>query len=139
MAILDATSNAVVLIFDLSAAFDMVNHDVLLNKLSAEFVFADVALEWFSTYLNNRSYFVKGAGCASRTVDARSGVTQGSILGPILFSLYFKSAELIANSYGLCVHSYAADMQCYFSFDRDSFVADMIKNKIRAFLQDLKH
>ena len=36
------------------------------------------------------------------------------------------------------MHSYADDTQCYFSFDNDSFV-DMIKNKIRAFLQDLKH
>ena len=61
-----------------------------------------------------------------------------SILGPILFNLYFKSAQLIANSHVLGVHSYAGDMQCYFSFDSDSSV-DMIKNKIRTFLQDVKH
>ena len=94
LSILDAKSNAVVLLFDLSAAFDTVKHDLLLSKLSAEFVFSDVALEWFSTYLNNRSYFVKGAGCTSHTVDVKSGVPQGSILGPVLFNLYFKSAEL---------------------------------------------
>ena len=62
-----------------------------------------------------------------------------SILGPILFNLYFKSAQSMANSHVLGVHSYADDMQCYFSFDRDSSV-DMINNKIRAFLQDaVKH
>ena len=138
LSILDAKSNAVVLLFDLSAAFDTVKHDLLLSKLSAEFGFSDVALEWFSTYLNNRSYFVKGAGCTSHTVDIKSSVPQGSILGPVLFNLYFKSAELIANSHGLFVHSYADDMQCYLSFDKD-FSVDMIKNKIRAFLQDLKH
>ena len=62
---------------------------------------------------------------------------QTSILGPVLFNLYFKSAELIAKSHCLGEHSYADDMQCY-SCDRISSV-DMIKNKIQAFLQDLKH
>ena len=74
LSILDAKSNAIVLLCDLSAAFDTVKHDLLLSKLSAEFGFSDVALEWFSTYLNNRSYFVKGAGCTSHTVDVKSGV-----------------------------------------------------------------
>ena len=56
----------------------------------------------------------------------------------MLFNLYFKSAELIANSHGLFVHSHADDIQCYLSFDKD-FSVDMIKHKIGAFLQDLKH
>ena len=114
--ILNAKSNAVVLLFDLSAAIDTINHDLPLSKLSAEFGFSDVALEWFSTYLNDKSYFVKGASCISHTVDVKSGVPQGSILGPLQFNLYFKNAELIANSHGLCVHSYADNMQCYFFF-----------------------
>ena len=132
LSILDAKSNAVVLLFCLSAAFDTVNHDPLLSKLSAEFVFSNVALEWFLTYLSNRSYFVKGAGCTSHTVDVKSGVLQGSILGPVLFNLYFKSTELIANSQGLCVQSYADNMQCYFSFGK-VFSVDMIKNKFEPF------
>ena len=63
----------------------------MISKLSAEFVFSDITLEWFLTYLNNRSYFVQGAGYASHTVDVKPSVPQGSILGPCLFSLCFKS------------------------------------------------
>ena len=70
--------------------------------------------------------------------NVESGVDQGSISGPILFNLYFERADLIVNLYGLGVHSYADDIQCYFSFDKDCSV-DVVKNKIRAFLQDLKH
>ena len=57
-----------------------------------------------------------------------SGVLQGTILRPVLFNWRFKSAELIANWHGLGMHSYANDMECYISFDRDSFV-DWLKIK----------
>ena len=71
---LDAKSNAVVVLFDLSAAFDTVRYHLLLSNMSTEFNVFHVALEWFSTYLNNRSYFVRGVGCVSHTVDVKSGV-----------------------------------------------------------------
>ena len=114
-------------LFDLSAAFNTVKQDLLLSTVSTKFSFSNVALKRFSTYSDNRNYFAKGAGCTSPTVDVKFGVPQVSTLGPVLFNLYFKSAELIANSHGLCVHLYADDMQCYFSFDRD-FSVDITKN-----------
>ena len=93
-------------------------------------VFSDVALEWFSTYLNDRSCFVKGAGSVCYRVDVKSGVPHGSILGPVLYNLNFERAEIIvANLHGLFVNYYVDDKQCWFSFDRDSSV-DIIKNKI---------
>ena len=68
------------LMFDLTAAFDTVNHDLLLAKLFEDFGFADSALKWFSTYLENRSYYVKGANdSVLHIVKVTSGVPQGSI------------------------------------------------------------
>lgn len=95
-------------------------------------------LKWFFTYLKDRSYFVKNTdGSVSHAVEVKSGVPQGSILGPVLFNLYFKNAELVANSHDFSVHSYADDMQCYFSFDRGVSL-DVVLSKIRAFLHDFK-
>ena len=57
---LDTKSNVILLLFDLTAAFDTVNHNLLLTKLSENFGLAENALKWFSTNLKNRSYYVKG-------------------------------------------------------------------------------
>ena len=74
MPILDAKSNAVVLLFYFPTAFDTVSNDLLLNTLSAEFGFSDVALEWFSARMKNKNYFVKSAGYAFCAVDVKFGV-----------------------------------------------------------------
>ena len=88
--------------------------DLLLPAIHQIFNLSLYLGYWFSTYLNNRSYFVKGAGWTSHTLYVKFGVSQSSILGPVLFNLYFKSADLTANSHGLFVHSYADDMQFIF-------------------------
>ena len=77
------------LLLDLSAAFDVVNHDILLNKLKL-YNFSQEAQTWFTTYLNNRLQVLQ---VESRLSDAREignhGVPQGSLLGPILFLIFY--------------------------------------------------
>ena len=99
-----------------------------------KFGFANNALKWFSTYLENRSYYVKGVNdSVSHVVKVTSGVPQGSILGPVLFNLYFKDAGMIAKSLGFSIHSYADDMQCYFELGKNISI-DFVSDKITFFL-----
>ena len=85
-----ASSLSSVLILDLSAAFDTVNHQLLISTL-AEMGISGTALSWIASYLADRSYQVAWRGSVSAPHPLLTGVPQGSVLGPLLFSLYTKS------------------------------------------------
>jgi len=72
---------------DLKRAFDTVNHKILLTKLS-KFNFSSDAIKWIESYLSNRSQSVRIRDYHSPPLTMSTGVPQGSILGPLLFSLY---------------------------------------------------
>lgn len=96
--------------FDCSKAFDRVNHDLLLRKLSA-YGLAPAFCEWFATYLKQRTNFVQYAGAKSRSFTVPSGVPQGSILGPLLFNLFVNDVQLIIKHSSLL--QFADDMKLY--------------------------
>ena len=72
---------------DLSKAFDIVDHEILLYKLK-HYGIRGMALKWFTSYLNNRSQYTFFANCSSNYSQINPGVPQGSILGHLLFLLY---------------------------------------------------
>ena len=79
------------LLLDMSSAFDTFDHRLLLDRLCNRFGFRGQVLKWFESYLHNRKQFLMIDGVKSDVKDLQFGVPQGSVHGPILFSLYISS------------------------------------------------
>jgi hypothetical protein len=101
---------------DFSKAFDTVNHGLLINKLR-QLNLSEAVLAWFESYLSGRSHAVKSAdGTRSKWNNLNCGVPQGSILGPLLYTLYtFDIGRILKHR---CkYHIYADDVQLYIECD----------------------
>ena len=117
MDILKATDEgrfSLLILLDLSSAFDLVNHDILINKLYSKFGFMGLVLEWYNSYLNNRCYYITNNSVRTNLYH-HTGVPQGSVIGPLLFNLYSSDLETIAQRHNLSFHQYADDTQLYSS------------------------
>ena len=98
---------------DLSAAFDCVDHSILLSRLETSFGFAGLVLAWMRSYLVGRKQYVRYNGTTSSTTVMKYGVPQGSVLGPLYFIFYTADAFQIAGELGFFIHGYADDLQIY--------------------------
>ena len=91
---LDNKSHTAGVFLDLSKAFDTVNHNILLSKLN-HYGIRGNALQWFKSYLSNRTQGVKYNDVVSSSRAIGIGVPQGSILGPLLFIIYINELSVV--------------------------------------------
>lgn len=75
----------VLVLLDLIAAFDTVDHEILVSRLERCVGITGIALKWFHSYLKDRTFSVNCVGSVSTTAHLSCGIPQGSILGPLLF------------------------------------------------------
>ena len=135
----DESGGVILVLLDLSAAFDTIDHDKLLKLLSERFGIRGSALAWIKSYLSNRKQSVLINGERSEELELIYGVPQGSVLGPILFTLYTTPLGEICRKHQLTFHLYADDTQLYIAFKPSVTLSkEEAKSKIEACVSDIR-
>ena len=102
---------SVLTLLDFSSAFDTIDHPILVHRLHTDFGLTDTVLQWSSSYLTDRTHYVSLSNHCSAFTPVHSGVPRGSVLGPILFTMYIKPLSAIIDSHSIIHHSFADDLQ----------------------------
>ena len=105
-------------LLDLTAAFDTVDHELLISRLERQFGLRGVVLEWFRSYLSGRTFRVVFSGSTSSIIYIVCSVPQGSVLGPLLFIVYTADLAAIAEKHDVSLHAFADDTQLYLNCRR---------------------
>ena len=128
---------ALLSLLDLSAAFDTVDHSILLDRLHVAFGIGGAALGCIRTFLTARTQQVLYLGSLSSVGQLAFGVPQGSVLGPLLYVLYTAGLFEIIESCGLTAHSYADDTQVYLSVPASD--APLAVNRLTDCIDKIEH
>ena len=131
--------SVLLVLLDLSAAFDTVDHGILLARLRTRIGITGTALKWCQSYLTDRSQSVVINGVRSDSAALTCGVPQGSVLGPLLFTIYMLPLGDILREHGLPFHLYADDTQIYLPFNaRDSGSIDEAKKSMECCVRKIR-
>ena len=127
---------SVLALLDISSAFDTIDHTILVHRLHTDFGFTDTVLQWFSSYLTDRTHYVSLCNHCSDFAPVHSGIPQGSVLGPILFTMYIKPLSDIIESHSIIQHSFADDLQLQMSASPDR-ISELL-HSIQSCISDVK-
>ena len=125
---IDRYELTLLILLDLSAAFDTVDHGLLLQVLENDFGLFEDVKAWFLSYLTGRQQKVQIKSSMSHASDLTCSVTQGICIGPVLFIMYISKLFRVVNKHLPSCHTYADDTQLYLSFrpdDTDSAISAM--------------
>jgi len=109
----DTGQLSVLVLLDLSAAFDTVDHNILLDRLENWVGLSGMVLKWFRSYLEGKGYYMSIGDHKSEWTSMTCGDPQGSILAPLLSHLYMLTQSQIMRKNQTAYHSYADDTQIY--------------------------
>ena len=127
---------AILLMLDLSAAFDTIDHSIMLQRRQQMFGVKAEALDWIRSYLTRRTQRVDVKGAKSEPKVLTYALPQGSVLGPQGYPLYSKPIGNIVRAHGLEYHCYADDSQIYIVIKR-STITDTI-SPVEACVSDIQ-